>query len=366
MTQLSARQMEGLVLLELSSPLQPYPLGENVFQKVLGIAGSTVDSIESRIDASLASEPDLTDFHNLLHQRRSQRLRNSLTGWDDVTFYGSVIDELLRTERNKLRLSLLSSVVHQNHLVHATVVGPWIPATILENPNPPASTLKKLSDEFFHNLQRALPSIGFEHVFFVGFTELSKQFGAHPDDHDVAMAEDWYLRRGEIYWETIEPTWPQYALHAHLIGGAVQFQNYADAAEIDEAFGRLFPERWAVRVDPWIGKRETIQNVAGLGNYLWKIGPHRQCNPHRPMPPADEIRANARFWNVVGHHRRNVDLNGYWPEIGPRRLPLSCSGSLTRLDAMRRQLAWDVGLRIWTADDFEPDAPGDCSKVGAT
>lgn len=358
MTLLSTRQMDAHVLLELPSSLHPYPLVENVYQKVLKIAGTTVDAIESRIDAALASEPDLSDFLNLLHQRRSQRLQQSLTGWDDVTFYGSVIDDVLRTERNKLRLSLLSSVVHQNHLVHATVIGPWIPAHVLENPNPPIAILNKLADEFFRDLHRALPSVGFEHVFLVGFTELSKQFGADPEGHDVAMANDWYLRRGEIYWGTATPSWPQYAYHAHLIGGAVQFQNYAEADEIDEAFDRLFPERWAVRVDPWIEKRDVLQNVTGLGNYLWKVGSHRLCNPHRAMPTLEEIRANARVWKAVGHHRRNFDINGYWPEIGPRRLPLSVAGTLTRLEAMRRQLAWDIGLRIWTPDDFEPDVPG--------
>lgn len=349
--------MEAHVHLGLPSHLEPYPLVENVFQKVFRIAGTTVQAIESKIDAALASERDLTDFRNLLQQRRSQRLHQSLTIWDKVTFFGSVVDEVLRTERNKLRLSLLSSVVRQSHLVHATVVGPWIPAEVLENPNPPADILNKLANEFVRDLRRALPDLCFEHVYFVGFTELSKQLGSEPEGHDIAMAEDWYLRMGDAYWGANRPQWPLYALHAHLIGGATRFQFYANAEEIDDAFGRLFPARWAVKVRPWIEQRSTIENIVGLSNYLWKIGPHRLSNPNRPMPTPEEIKANARYWNAVGHHRRNIDLNGYWPELGKPVIMRSFAGSLNHLDAMRRQLAWDAGLRIWTADDFDPRDP---------
>lgn len=368
MTQLPDHYRDALVQLKLPDPSHPYPLHQ-LGAKVSAIAGTSIKHIESKIDVATAHDPDLSDFRTALHQRRSNRLNLSLSGWDDVTFYGSVVDEILRTERNKLRLSLLSQVVPQQHLVHATIIGPFIPDTVLENPNPPQDTLIALTKEFFRNLRRALPDLGFEHVGFVGFAELKKCFGQNVDGHDVAMAADWYLLRGstywdppppkwhehafgKTYWDTSQPTWSQYALHAHGIGFATRFQRYATAEEIDDAFDRRFPERWSVLVKPWIEKNSVIDNVIGLGNYVWKIGPHRKRDPVTPMPSPDEIRANARFWHAVGHHHRNADICGHWPELGVPRLPRSFAGYLTKRDAMRRQLAWDIGKRIWTADDL--------------
>lgn len=359
MTQLPDEYLAALVQLGLSHPSNPYLSLDQLGSKVSAIAGTSIKHIESKVGVAIAHESDLTDYRKALYQRQANRIDLTLTGWDDVTFYGSVVDEILRTERNKLRLSLLSQVVPQEYLVHATIVGPWIPAIVLEDANPPRETLVSIADGFARDLDRALPDHGFEHVGMIGFCELKKCFGRNPDGHDMAMASDWYLRRGSTYWSSPSPIWPQYALHVHLIGFATRFQWYATANEIDAAFGCRFPERWAVRVTSWNEKKSVIDNVIGLGNYVWKIGPHRKRDPITPMPPPDEIRANARFWQAVGHHRRNLDLNGHWPELGVPRLPRSFAGSLTKLDFMRRQLVWDLGQRIWTADDFEPNSSGE-------
>lgn len=363
MTQLPDAYLGALVQLNLPNPSYPYSTLDQIGRKVSTIAGTSIKEIESKIDAALVTEPDLAAVLNALRERRSNRPNLSLTGWDDVTFYGSVVDEILRTERNKLRLSLLSSAIPQQHLIHATIVGPWIPARVLENTDPPRETLINLADDFSRNLQRALPDLCFEHVGLVGFAELKKCCGQNVDGHDVAMAGDWYRRRGEAYWGTAEPQWPQYAHHAHLIGYAARFQGFASAVEIDDAFDRRFPERWGVVVKTWIKKNSVIDNVIGLGNYVWKIGPHRKRDPITPMPPPEEIRANARFWDAVGHHRRNIDINGYWPELGQPRLPRSFAGTLTRADAMRRRLVWEIGQRIWTADDVEPEHLGDDART---
>ncbi|MEQ1808310.1 MAG: hypothetical protein ABL889_00185 [Terricaulis sp.] len=319
------------------------------------LAGTNVQRIEAKIDAALSGQPDLSAYAQKLQERRSTVSQLPFTLWDDVTFYGSVVDEMLRVDRNKLRLSLLSHVIPQKHLVHATIVGSWIPASVLESPGPPAGTLVAMADDFFRNLRLALPNLGFEHVGLVGFVELKKCFGENEDGHDVAMATDWYLRRGDAVWAIRSPVWPQYSLHVHLIGFATRFQAFSSAEEIDDAFDRRFPERWSVKVRPWIVKNEVIENIVGLGSYVWKIGPHRKHNPATPMPGPDEICANARFWDAVGHNRRNFDINGHWPERGEHRLPRSFLGSLDRASARKRQLAWELGKRIWTLDDLDMD-----------
>lgn len=256
--------------------------------------------------------------------------------------YGLPIDDFVSSQRLRLRLHNLASVVGQEPLRSVTVVHSFIPAEILEGPGELGFSPEYLVSDFLYTFWRAFAECGFTFVRLSGWLELA--LIENPTDDKGDCLQDQWLFRGRDFFGVRDAPKRSWSLHLHSYGLARRAGRWATAKEITTALEPYFPYRYARKSREFDLTKSPDVNIGRIGRYRSKL--MGDVEQGREIPSADEIAANVRFWSRCTTQSRDFTIAEDWPEIGLRfPKPLDDSALMKRVSD-----AWSDADKAWTPE----------------
>jgi hypothetical protein len=254
--------------------------------------------------------------------------------------YGVPVDDFVSSQRLRLRLHNLASVVGQEPLRSITVVHSFIPAEVLEGPGELGFSPEHLVSDFLYTFWRAFAESGFTFVRLSGWLELA--LIENPTDDKGDCLQDQWLFRGRDFFGIPDVPQRSWSLHLHCYGLARRAGRWATAREITKALEPYFPYRNARLTREVDLKNTADENIGRIGRYRSKL--MGDVEQSREVPSSDEIAVNVRFWSTCITQSRDFTICEDWPEIGPRRpKPLDDPDLMKCISD-----AWDDAERAWT------------------
>lgn len=252
-------------------------------------------------------------------QRIRQRLNNISQnrvvplGANDAS-YGVPVDDFISSQRLRLRLHNLASVIGQEPLRSITVVHSFIPAELLEGPGELGFSPEQMVSDFLYAFWQAFAETGFSFVRLQGWLELALIENPTADKGDCL--QDQWLYRGLDFFGIADAPARSWSLHLHSYGVARRAGRWASAEEITKALKPYFPYRNARLTRAFDMTNTANENIGRIGRYRSKL--MGDVDQARDMPSAAEIAANVRFWSRCVTQSRDFTIAEDWPEIGPR------------------------------------------------
>lgn len=228
---------------------------------------------------------------------------------------GSVIDEWSRVGRIRKRLTALGTHFHQDELLFSTILGPVVPADVLETPT--QIDALGLLEGFKKDIQRVLRRVPFVEVAMTGWFELELIDQPKRDSPKRAYVHSWWRRRGRMMWGCTAPR-RCYVLHYHVAGVAITTGGICKPDHFTSFFKPPFPWQRSVLTTRPLPQKSKADNIRFISRYAWKMGNSMNRN-ERSFPQQAELAARARFWLATGNRCRDFDLRHSAKVLGVRR-----------------------------------------------